>query len=423
MRGAVLRATVLRATVLRATVLTGTVALALMLGSMTSPAAATTITPAAAAGKPSVWAQNDGNAAASRANANETVLNPSTVTGLTRRRGLTVAPAPGDNPCGYRGIDLVAASATVDYVEGDGHLVAYDAATGRARWRVVVNRYFDTYYPSIAVTHGLVILGAVDCISQSDPNGSLQAFDAATGKAVWTRGVGSELDSMVVSGPYLVETGSSLGSGQVTSVRRATTGARLWQKFGSACYSYGSTPVVVVGQQVVTHTCDPDTGAMSLTAYRLGTGRLSWTRAIDWSIERGDSGAPGARHLLVRDDYGDVADLDPATGVTRYLLAGATSVLAVDASRVYAKCGPASVCAFALSTGVALWSRTDSSGLATEAGGVLYLGDGRMLDAATGARLARLFPTGSASILIVAGGRVGVLTWARTLSLYGLAGS
>lgn len=382
---------------------------------------ASTTAAAAAPTKPSVWAQDNGNAAASRSNANETALSTTTVRHLTRRRGLTVAPAHGDNICDYRGIDVAAASATVDYVEGDGHLDAYAAATGKVLWRVVPNRWFDTYYTSIAVTHGLVILGELDCVSQSDPNGSMQAFDAVTGKLVWSRGVDSALDSLVVSGPYLIETGSSLGSGQVTSVWLAATGARLWQKSPATCFAYG-TPVVVVGQQVVTHTCDEDTGALSLTAYRLTTGALSWTRAIDWPIERGDSGAPGARHLLVKaDSY--ILDLDPATGVTQYFLDGATSVLAVDATRIYARCGSGSVCAFALSTGAALWSTPDRATLAAEANGVLYLGDGRMLNAATGAGLARLFPTGSASILIVAGGRVGAVTSPRTLSLYGLAGS
>ncbi len=54
---------------------------------------------------------------------------------------------------------------------------------------------------------------------------------------------------------------------------------------------------------------------------------------------------------------------------------------------------------------------------------MLYLGDGVMLNSATGASLGRLYSTGSASILMVAGGRVAVVTAARTLDLYGLAGS
>lgn len=378
---------------------------------------------AQAATVPSAWAQNNGNAAASRSNSNETTLSTATVARLTRRRGLAVAAAQGDNPCEYAGIDVAAASATVDYVEGDGHLSARDAATGQIRWSVTPDRYFETRYTSIAVAHGLVIVGGLDCISQSDPNGVLFAFDAATGRRVWTAGVGSALDSMVVSGSYLVETGSSIGSGQVISVRRVGTGAVVWQQVGADCADYGATPLVVVDQRVVTHRCDADTGAPSLTAYRLTSGALSWTRAIDWPIERADSGAFGTRHLLVKDDNGYVLDLDPVTGVTQYYLAAATSVLAIDASRVYAKCGSGSVCAFAVGSGAALWSTADSSGLAAEANGVLYLGDGRVLDAGTGAGLARLFTAGSASILFVAGGRVGAATSARTLALYGLAGS
>ena len=43
-----------------------------------------------------------------------------------------------------------------------------------------------------------------------------------------------------------------------------------------------------------------------------------------------------------------VASLNPATGSTQYYFHGATSVLAIDATRVYANCGVTSVCAFSL---------------------------------------------------------------------------
>jgi hypothetical protein len=383
---------------------------------------AASIAPATAATKPSVWNEDNGNAAASRFNTNETVLSPATVKQLSRRRGLTVATAPSDAYCNYQGVDLAAASATVDYVEGNGHLNAYNAATGKVLWSVVPDPYFTTNYQSVAVTQGLVILGEADCVSQSDPSGYIQAFNATTGKLVWSQATYSVLTSMVVSGNYLVETGSTLGSGQSTAALRVTTGAVLWNTTGDDCYAPVGLTVVVVAAQVVTHTCNQDTGATSLTAYRLATGAVSWTRAVDWSIERGDSGVAGARHLFVKDDKGDIEDLDPVTGATDYVNATATSVLAVDTTRVYARCGTA-VCAFTLATGANLWSTPDNSTVAAVANGVLYLSDGRMLNSVTGAALARLYSTGSASVLFIAGGRVGAVVSARTVSLYGRAGS
>lgn len=379
------------------------------------------IVPAAAATKASAWIEDNGNAAASRFNVNETALTTSTVKQLSHRRGLTVPRAPSDAYCGYGRVDVAAATATVDYVEGDGHLSAYNAATGKVLWSVVPDSWFTTNYRSIAVTQGLVILGEVDCVSASDPGGYIQAFDAATGKLVWTQGTGSALASMVVSGNYVVVTGASVGSGQATSVLRVTTGAVVWRKYGQVCGTVGLA-VVVVDQQVVVHTCDEDTYAVSLTAYRLTTGALSWTRAIDWPIERGDSGVAGARHLFVKDDDGNIDDLDPATGVTQYINFDATGVLAVDTGRVYARCGT-SVCAFGLTSGDTLWSTPDSSKMAAVANGVLYLSNGRVLNAETGAALGRVFTTGTASILFVAGGRVSAVTSAPTLALYGLAGS
>jgi len=83
--------------------------------------------------------------------------------------------------------------------------------------------------------------------------------------------------------------------------------------------------------------------------------------------------------------------VDATTGATRFELRGATNVLAVDDRTVYAECGASVVCGYLEATGVSEWQTTDSSTLASAADGVLYLADGKVLDASSGHVLTRLW--------------------------------
>jgi hypothetical protein len=136
---------------------------------------------------------------------------------------------------------------------------------------------------------------------------------------------------------------------------------------------------------------------------------------------RGDAVGTVAKHLYV----GDVA-VNPATGVTRFTLAGATRVHAVDATRVYATCG-AVLCAFTRATGVRLWTSTEPNSTDYDvaepalAGALLFTARGAVLDAATGAPVTRLW-TGTASSLSVGNGYVAAIVDRRVLDLYSLPG-
>jgi outer membrane protein assembly factor BamB len=82
-----------------------------------------------------------------------------------------------------------------------------------------------------------------------------------------------------------------------------------------------------------------------------------------------------------------------------------------------------SSCAYTTSTGDLVWNSPNvgSPALAAEAGGVLYLDSGDVLNASTG-DITFLW-SGRAQSIVVGNGRIGAVTDPRVLDLYGLPGS
>ena len=86
------------------------------------------------------------------------------------------------------------------------------------------------------------------------------------------------------------------------------------------------------------------------------------------------------------------------------------------------------ICAFTRATGARLWTSTEpTTGIDFEpaepalAGGLLYTTTGAVLDAATGARITRLW-NGDARALSVGNGYVAAVVEPRILDLYSLPG-
>ncbi len=371
------------------------------------------------------WAQNDSNGAQSRANLNETTLTPSTVTHAALLRSVTAKTVSPDAYCGATTITEPVLTGGKMFAVVSNEIAAYNAATGARLWHVNPDPGFITLFKALAVTNGLVLVGELDCVSQSDPNGAIAAFNATTGAPVWRTQFVGPLDEMVVSGKYAVESGTSVGSGNITTVVNAATGAVVWQKFYDNC---GDGVVVSAGNVVTTHCTFDGTGAV-LEADALATGTKVWSRSGSWTVQRGDSDTTTGHHLYATPASGVVDDLNPATGATRFALSGATTVLAVDKTRAYAVCfsGTSSICAYDIASGYQVWRHGYTSvPLGAEAGNVLYLGSGEALNAATGVHLKSLFPsTSAADALVVGDGRVLAVSDGnqKTAKLYGLSGS
>jgi outer membrane protein assembly factor BamB len=244
-------------------------------------------------------------------------------------------------------------------------------------WQHNPDPSFSTSYTSLAVAGGLVVVGEVDCGSVSDPNGTIQAFSAATGALVWSQPIspaGGSLSEMVVSGEYVVAAGTSPGGGVPVSVHKLATGALVWYRDTDAC---APGDVLVDAQAVIAYTCS-SANVEKLVGSNLATGSRLWHISGNWQLQRGDTDTTAGRHVFVTNPSGSVVSLNPRTGAVQYTLAGASRVLAVDASQAYAACGTNDICAYASATGALRWQESLPllPALAAEADGVLYLDQG-----------------------------------------------
>ena len=350
----------------------------------------------AAAGTRGDWSQTSYNAAQSRANGSEKTLTIASVRHVRYLRSVTARLNPPGNGC-HRTSPITAPVLTGGdlYAVANGWVTKYDAASGHMLWRVNPDPDFSVTYLSLAVAGGLVIVGDDDCLSVSDPPGGIVAFHASNGSPAWSQRMpnGGALTQMVVSGGYVIAAGGSPGSGTDVAVRRISTGAAVWDH-SFTCAVNGT--LLVVDQRVIYSACGPDGTAPRMVADAVATGAKSWTRSGAWQPLRGDAAASSGRHLYALSPSGRVVDLSPSSGKTRFGLAGAASVLAVDSTRAYASCGSFSVCAFRTATGKLIWSSEESGSFTSAARGRRCAVPGQRPGTERSDRLAGQYPLASA---------------------------
>jgi outer membrane protein assembly factor BamB len=376
------------------------------------------IGPAAAGGKAaraasenSPWFQTDSGFTLSRANHTEHVLTPATVARARFLRGVVSPPIPPQEQCLGGTASPVLVGGYL-YLITDFRVSKYNAATGKLIWRRTPAPTVVTYYVSLSVSgNGLLVVDSAHCDSNSDIIGVLYAYNAATGKLVWSAG-DEGLQQAVVANGYVVTSGSD-GSGDYFAVLNLSDGKTVWD-WATECGPV--TSPVVIDSLTFVGNCDSNT----LEARHLGTGTLAWSAPDIDAIQRGD-----ANELFATDSAGAVVALNPLTGQQEYTLSQAVTVLAADTSRAYATCGSQGqdLCAYNLSTGTLEWQEAFTTALAAEAGGVLYLDSGDALNAATGKFIKTMpFVSPPASALAVGDGRIAAVTAPRILDLYGLSG-
>jgi outer membrane protein assembly factor BamB len=390
----------------------------------------TAAVPAFAAGAGGDWPQADHDASGNRANTTATQITAANAARVTDLRALGARAYPPDQvgQCaeGWTG-EVVAAKKV--YAVRTGRLVAVDLTTGNQLWQRDVDPAGQSRPVVRAVVDGRVFVSQLSCQSASDPAGAVRAYDAVTGAPLWTaeqsRGVGG-INGIAVDGRFVLATGTSQGNGQTIAVLDAATGADVWRRNGDNC------PVAprIVRQQVYYQECGAQPTA--LVAARLADGVVVWRKPGDFAVTRGDRPGLDATHVFT-----DSVALDPATGATRFTMAGATRVDAVGTNRVFGACGTV-VCAFDKATGARAWTSTiapsvdtggSDSGIddpvrAAVAATLLYLPTGQVLNSTTGALVARLW-TGQARSMSVGDGYVLAVPESspRILDVYGLPGA
>lgn len=381
--------------------------------------------PTAAAASPphSPWPQTNANAAQSRANRTESTLTTATVQQIGFRRDVTAPPPQLRDQCPGDSLNDPVLTGGSLFALVAGVLTRVDAATGDTVWHRNPDVQLRTFYRALAVSRGLVVIGGLDCISQSDPNGILQAFDARTGQPVWSRGIGPGLMDMVVTNGLVISEGDTLARGLVVAAYRLSDGTPVWShQFSNLCDIEGHLLVV---HQLVIHPGCTDSGQNFLAANRMRSGTRVWRLSGAWRALAGDLPSLDGTHLLVADSAGAVHDLIPRTGATRHVLTGADDVLAVGPRRAFTTCASGSdVCGYNLTSGARQWRKPAflPEPLGALAAGVLYLDDGSALRSDTGAPLTTVW-SGAASNLVIGDGRLAVVTEPRVLDLYGLPGS
>jgi outer membrane protein assembly factor BamB len=189
----------------------------------------------------------------------------------------------------------------------------------------------------------------------------------------------------------------------------------------------GQTPVA--GAVVVYSGCEATTtgdGASELVGRRLTTGKQLWARHGTFLVYRADSDTDPHAKVYVANRHGNPVAINSQTGQTLYHLNGGDVVTAVDDQQVYATCGQHTrFCAYNKQTGARVWRVSYSTGegtgpLAAIGGGVVYLDDGRVLNATNGMLLTRLWSTGRATSLAVGRGHVAAVTDGIHTDVYGL---
>lgn len=383
--------------------------------------AAITIGPSQAGSESSPWFDTNSNAAGSRANLTEKVLSPTAVPKVKYLRSVVAPPISPKAQCD----ENVAAPVLVGgylYVITDGSLSKYNAATGALVWRRIPDPTFGNFYTSLAVSGNLVVLGGSSCLSNSEPPGFLYAYNTSTGALVWSNLGGREIDDAVIATSYVITEGFD-AIGSVAQVFNLANGSFVWST-QQGCGS-GRTLAVVVALVVMSNGCDAQSNA-SLEANSLATGALLWSLPGKWGIQRGDLSGSAGKHLYATNPSGRTVALNPLTGQVQYSLNGAGGVLAVDTSRVYASCSSGqipAVCAYDINTGALDWQTQEYNVLVAEADGVLYLGNGEALNAATGQLITTIWGAPPfASAMAIGDGRIAVVSDPRVLDLYGLPG-
>ncbi|MGB9378386.1 MAG: PQQ-binding-like beta-propeller repeat protein [Mycobacteriales bacterium] len=296
------------------------------------------------------WPAAGYNAAMSNRNPDETALTSATVRNLVRKRGITLPP-DSTSQCGFYiepGPILVG---TTLFTMLGSNVAAINVTNGQRKWlKPAVDADAPLWYSSLTVVHGRVYVGARDCVSVSDPNGALFAFNATTGAPLWSQHRIASIAAMVVTGGKIITSGINSGEPGSLNAYDAGTGVHTW--INSAC---APDPLIVVGQAIIAQCPTDGSSPAQLQALSLADGHVLWRKYGNWRQLRGDTDAATATAVFARSPAGWVTLLDPATGVTTWTSAQRGTLLAVGKSRVYVTCAGRTICALDRNTGGVLW--------------------------------------------------------------------
>jgi outer membrane protein assembly factor BamB len=222
-----------------------------------------------------------------------------------------------------------------DQAGADGFLVAWDAKTGRERWR----------FKSAPIESSPLLVGRRLFVGNWDHN--VYAINAKTGRKIWSFQADDQVNTSAAYSDGRVFIGSDAGTLYSLSAR---TGKLLWSaqsqsKFGSREFWY-ATPTVAYGRVYIGNT----DGTMYVFGAK--SGKLLWARPLGTYIY--GAAAVYRRKVFVGTYDGKFYALDAATGDTIWQVSAGGAVHAaptvIDGLVYYAVC---STCGSAAARSVA----------------------------------------------------------------------
>jgi outer membrane protein assembly factor BamB len=313
--------------------------LRLLLPFLVTAIATATVAIPASAEEQVEWAQAGFDATHSAHNPIETILDPSTVSGLTLKWAADLAGAAVSSP-------IVADGLVFETSNLNGTVRAFDAATGGQRWEFRMGQ--DARINTPAVAGGHVFLSTWK-------TGVLAALDETTGVLDWS----ISLSVGVPAPPAAVVDGDRttvyLGAGATVYAVDGDDGSILWTQTPLPNFSVQATPAVsggvvyVIDLQPVVHAYDAASGAelwasqtlarlsavptypvvdgarvfVALSSHRLYALDAS-TGLVEWSDQVKDASQPSAADGVVfvagrQDARGRLLATDQSTGTRRWV--------------------------------------------------------------------------------------------------------
>ena len=293
------------------------------------------------------WRQAAFDPAHTAFNRVETILNPSNVGHLTQAWAAPVGTLTlSASPVVSGGKVFIGGSVGLE-----GHMYAFDAATGATLWVGPAQASF--FVDSAASAHGLVFANSI--------YSTLLAYDAETGAIAWTSNLTDVRASPTLSNRTLYVASFD---GTLTALD-AETGTPLWSAEGGCCV-FDQAPAVDGGRVFQIRTDH------TLTAYNARTGSQLWSRP---AFSVGTLAASGG--VLFFTEFPNVVAVDEATGTQLWasgVLSGSPTVAApaVANGRVFVTT-LSDLFALDAATGAVVWTAPASSGWGpVVANGVVY---------------------------------------------------
>jgi outer membrane protein assembly factor BamB len=316
------------------------------------------------------WAQDGFSKGNIDFNAYETAITTSTVASVNYRFSITSQVVR--DSCIHQQPPVIDGGRL--FVADQAGFGAYNATTGAPLWSVHLPDPDEQLPPLLAVSGTTVLAIATDCISQSDPDSQLTAYNTSTGAVLWSVFRDAPMWDIVIDGGIIAVAGADAGGGSASGYR-LSDGVQVWNRD-----NVSASGGVSAGGRILLQNFD-GTGSVAINDL---TGAVLWSTPKTWSAV--SSSTDGSRFVV--NDSGNLTYVNSSTGAVVWTKTGLAGSVAVDAGHIYDAHGT-SLTSLTLA-GATTWNLNVGNTVSRPAlaGGVLYAYAGRdtlVLNAATDA--------------------------------------